>query len=46
MMATAEQMATHKHDCTYLDRALSIVVVGASGDLAKKKVKKRTLYSQ
>lgn len=29
--------ATKKSGCGYLDNALSIVVVGASGDLAKKK---------
>lgn len=27
-----------RNDCKYLPYALSIVVVGASGDLAKKKV--------
>lgn len=31
-------MAAAKTDCNYLAHALSIVVVGASGDLAKKKV--------
>lgn len=31
--------AAAKDDCNYLAHALSVVVVGASGDLAKKKVR-------
>ena len=34
----SQRMPGEKTDCNYLDHALSIVVVGASGDLAKKKV--------
>lgn len=33
-----KEHSSGKHDCGYLVNALSIVVVGASGDLAKKKV--------
>ena len=33
-----EHDASGNHDCSYLVNALSIVVMGASGDLAKKKV--------
>lgn len=36
--ASVDKMPGDKHDCNYLAHALSIVVVGASGDLAKKKV--------
>lgn len=37
----AEESPDAKCDCHYLDHAISVVVVGASGDLAKKKVKQR-----
>ena len=38
MCVAAEKMPGDKAGCNYLVNALSIVVVGASGDLAKKKV--------
>lgn len=35
----AARVVSSKFGCDYLEQALSIIVMGASGDLAKKKVK-------
>lgn len=44
--SSVEIMSGIKHDCNYLAHALSIVVVGASGDLAKKKVRAVEILEQ
>jgi glucose-6-phosphate 1-dehydrogenase len=37
-LPTAEAFKVYASECEYMDEALTIVVLGASGDLAKKKI--------